>query len=224
MTDHIPEAGKMVPERCEPPEHLRGVDGEHFIYYHPNGTAVAGNPITVRWGARAQGWWAEHLGLRGHDPDQVAIMGWHYVSPVTTPAEVEALREKVKRAGQACFDAQQEALAARMDANEWCQKAQLWEDRVHRLRAEVASLRATLGHQPAAEGAEPIGCPIPGMCAAVTATATLRARVAELEAALREIAQIDPVGVSFHSGAVGWGDTPRWVKIARAALEGKNDA
>lgn len=40
-----------------------------------------------------------------------------------------------------------------------------------RLRAEVASLRAALGQQPAAEGAEPVGCPIPGMCAAVAAYA-----------------------------------------------------
>ncbi len=30
MVDHIPDAGKMVP-RCEPPEHLRGVDGWHWV-------------------------------------------------------------------------------------------------------------------------------------------------------------------------------------------------
>ncbi len=37
---------------------------------------------------------------------------------------------------------------------------------ITRLRAEVASLRASLGQAPAREGAEPIGCPVPGACSA----------------------------------------------------------
>jgi len=36
-----------------------------------------------------------------------------------------------------------------------------------RRAAEIASLRVSLGQQPPSEGAEPIGCPLPGMCAAV---------------------------------------------------------
>ena len=181
MADHFPDAGQMEPARCEPPEQLRGVDGWHWIVSDGKEVAMFWQSVDCEWS----------YGNDDLHPEMVCQYGGVYLSPVATPAEVDALREKVKRAGQACFDAQQEALAARMDANEWCQKAQLWDDRVHRLRAEVASLRATLGHQPAAEGAEPIGCPIPGMCAAVTATATLRARVAELEAALDFYACVD---------------------------------
>jgi len=54
-----------------------------------------------------------------------------------------------------------------------------------RLRAEVASLRAALGQQPPAEGAEPVGCPIPGMCAGVAAHAASYAAGAK---AMREMA------------------------------------
>ncbi len=54
-----------------------------------------------------------------------------------------------------------------------------------RLRAEVAALRATLGQQPATEGAEPIGCPLPGACSAVKASAAGYAAGAE---AMREAA------------------------------------
>jgi len=46
-----------------------------------------------------------------------------------------------------------------------------------RLRAEVASLRASLGEP---TGAEPVGCPCPGACSAVTAGYLwLRERAAE---------------------------------------------
>jgi len=56
-----------------------------------------------------------------------------------------------------------------------------------RLRAEVASLRATLGQQPAVEGAEPIGCPLPGACGAVRAHAAAYRAGAE---AMREAAAV----------------------------------
>lgn len=51
---------------------------------------------------------------------------------------------------------------------------------IQRLRYEVASLRATLGMSPAADGAEPIGCPAPGMCAAVDAVAREREACAKV--------------------------------------------
>jgi hypothetical protein len=58
-----------------------------------------------------------------------------------------------------------------------------------RLRAEVASLRATLGQQPAAEGVEPIGCPLPGACGAVRAhAAAFRAGAAEMREKMAEAA------------------------------------
>jgi hypothetical protein len=83
-------------DRCEPPEHMRGRDGEHHLYYHPAGTDVRGNPITVRWGARAQGWWADHLELRGHDATQAASMGWRYLAPVAAPDLVRELVEALE--------------------------------------------------------------------------------------------------------------------------------
>lgn len=111
---------QAVSDRCEPPAHLRGVDGEHHIYYHPVGTIVRGNPVVARWGARYQGWWADHLELRGYDAAMVASMGWRYLAPVVPPAEVDALRAEV---------------------SEWCQKVQLFEDRIHKLSAELAAAR-----------------------------------------------------------------------------------
>lgn len=83
--------------RCEPPPEWRDRDSEHHIYYHPTGTDVRGNLITVRWGARAQGWWADHLDLRGHNPTEAASMGWRYLAPVTPPAVVAALVEALER-------------------------------------------------------------------------------------------------------------------------------
>lgn len=65
----------------------------------------------------------------------------------------------------------------------WNRRAPTTEET--RLRAEVVSLRAALGQQPAAEGAEPVGCPIPGMCAAVAAHACAARKAAE---AMREAA------------------------------------
>lgn len=82
--------------RCEPPPEWRDRDGEHHIYYHPTDTEVRGNPIVVRWGARAQGWWADHLDLRGHSPAEAASMGWRYLAPVTPPAVVAALVEALE--------------------------------------------------------------------------------------------------------------------------------
>jgi hypothetical protein len=84
------------PQRCEPPEHLRGVDGEHHVYYHPAGTTVRGNPVVIRWGARAQGWWADHLDLRGHSATEAASMGYRYLAPVTPAADVAALVEALE--------------------------------------------------------------------------------------------------------------------------------
>ena len=51
-------------------------------------------------------------------------------------------------------------------------------DEISRLRAEVASLRFTLGdHTFSADIPEPIGCPMPGACSQVKEIANLRAAI-----------------------------------------------
>jgi len=70
-----------------------------------------------------------------------------------------------------------------------------------RLRAEVASLRAALGQQPATEGAEPVGCPIPGMCAAVAAhAAAYRAGAEAMRERARMIAEIQALRFDADAG------------------------
>lgn len=53
-------------------------------------------------------------------PEQAFAAGRRYLAPVTPPAEVDALRA---------------------EASEWCQKVQLFEDRIHKLSAELAAAR-----------------------------------------------------------------------------------
>ncbi len=92
------------------------------------------------------------------------------------------------------------ALAAALAA--WNRRAPSAEET--RLRAEVASLRATLGQQPAAEGAEPIGCPLPGACGAVRAhAAAFRAGAAEMRERAAGVAD----GTTYHGRYRTW---PWW--------------
>ena len=67
-------------DRCEPPEHLRWVDGWHWL-----------NDCPVRWRADQQEWeWNEDEWV----PPKVAYYaGYRYIAPVSTPAEVDALRD-----------------------------------------------------------------------------------------------------------------------------------
>ncbi|MFA9204866.1 MAG: hypothetical protein ACEQSH_00260 [Bacteroidia bacterium] len=84
MSDHIPDASKMVP-RCEPPEELRGVDGWHAI------EQMNGKRTYAAWHAHKGGWnWLG--GFRS--PEEGAEHGWRYIAPVTPPAEVATLRAK----------------------------------------------------------------------------------------------------------------------------------
>ena len=98
--------------RCEPPEELRGVDGEHFVC-GPNG-----EPFIASWRAAphkdVEPLWVHLFGFRQPTatPAWAAHQwGWRYLAPVATPAEVAGLRAEVERAGQACFDAQHKAIA-----------------------------------------------------------------------------------------------------------------
>ena len=102
--------------RCEPPEELRGVDGWHWLT-HP------------KWGEWPTRYSAScHAGVWPiwQCPDSnwttpaAHREGWRYLATVATPAEVDALRA---------------------EASEWCQKVQLCEDRIHKLRAELAAAR-----------------------------------------------------------------------------------
>ena len=105
--------------RCEPPEELRGVDGWHWLT-HP------------KWGEWPTRYSAScHAGVWPiwQCPDSnwttpaAHREGWRYLATVATPAEVDALQA---------------------EASEWCQKAQLFEDRIHKLRAELAAARELL--------------------------------------------------------------------------------
>lgn len=91
--------GDDVTMRCEPGEEDRGRDGWHWL----------GNDCPVFWIAEDQEWdWAEDERVR---PDDAYRYGYRYISPVATPAEVEAIREErdEARAGE---DAANDAVAA----------------------------------------------------------------------------------------------------------------
>lgn len=88
--------------RCEPPEHLRGVDGWHVI-------SLDGDPEVAKWIAGEGGGAFDFYGMT--DPET----RWEisYVGPFTTPAEVEALRAEVMRAGAECADAMSQVATLR---------------------------------------------------------------------------------------------------------------
>ena len=164
--------------------------------------------ITVHWVPGWDGGWVSDC----RTPREMGRAGWRYIAPVVTPEEVAALRAEVMRAGAECSDMGNE---------------------IARLRAEVASLRVTLGQQPPTEGVEPVGCPLPGMCVMVHDNATIRARVAQLEAALRKIANSgietfainviggDDISVEGSNRFAHERDVAAIMATARAALEEK---
>lgn len=82
-------------KRCEPPEHLRGSDGEHFVC-GPNGL-----PFVALWRA------APHAGIEplwqnaartstGTPAWAANEWGWRYLAPVTPSATVAALVEALE--------------------------------------------------------------------------------------------------------------------------------
>ena len=82
-------------KRCEPPGHLRGSDGEHFVC-GPNGL-----PFVALWNA------APHAGIEplwqnaartstGTPAWAANEWGWRYLAPVTPPATVAALVEALE--------------------------------------------------------------------------------------------------------------------------------
>ena len=102
-----------TPERCEPPPELRGVDGWHWV------EAPAIKQLFIRrwWRARGKWCWA--------DMDDRTLRSFHYLTPVTPPAEVEAIRAELNRCETACFDVQADNITLRAEvarltaANDW---------------------------------------------------------------------------------------------------------
>lgn len=72
----------MTVERCEPPEELRGVDGWHWLM-----------PSDGEPGDETPWEWCDGCWIATHPLPP----GWRYLSPVATPAEVEALRAERNR-------------------------------------------------------------------------------------------------------------------------------
>lgn len=73
-------------DRCEPPEHLRGVDGWHWLERLSDGVKSV-----AEWGK--DDWWSfPHFD--GLSPEYVARLGWRYLAPVTPPSTVAALEAK----------------------------------------------------------------------------------------------------------------------------------
>lgn len=69
------------PQRCEPPEHLRGVDGWHWV------ETQAGQIRFCRrwWKARGEWFWA--------NMDDRTLRGFRYLAPAAPPDVVRALVE-----------------------------------------------------------------------------------------------------------------------------------
>lgn len=79
-------------QRCEPPEHLRGVDGWHWVQW------PEGPPQLLRWRyvpkMEAHGW---TLNTHSTTADGATSAGWRYLAPVTPPCTVAALVEALER-------------------------------------------------------------------------------------------------------------------------------
>ena len=89
MTDDKPIA-EVVP-KCEPPKHLRRVDGWHWV----ERDAPAAARVAALWSARFE-WW----GFRNATAyaDVAARDGWRYIAPAAPPDMVRALVEALETA------------------------------------------------------------------------------------------------------------------------------
>jgi hypothetical protein len=82
-------------DRCEPPEHLRGVDGWHWVQ------APVGNPHLARWHAAERGdveplWTSTHHVYAETPRYVVRDWGWRYLAPVAPPDLVRELVEALE--------------------------------------------------------------------------------------------------------------------------------
>lgn len=78
-------------DRCEPPEELRGVDGDHWLQRGGD------KPEILRW--QHEGLWLNvPPAYAASRPEHAAYLGYRYLCPVLTPAEADALRQEVATA------------------------------------------------------------------------------------------------------------------------------
>lgn len=75
-------------QRCEPPEHLRGVDGWHWV----EAPSIKMQFVRRWWRARGEWCWA--------DMDERSLRSFRYLAPVTPPATGAALVEALEAADQ----------------------------------------------------------------------------------------------------------------------------
>ena len=71
-------------QRCEPPEHLRGVDGWHWV----EAPSIKTQFVRRWWRARGEWCWA--------DMDERTLRSFRYLAPVAPPATVAALVEALE--------------------------------------------------------------------------------------------------------------------------------
>ena len=150
-------------DRCEPPPELRDRDGWHWVQYGDD------KPTLVAW--QNEGIW---LRVPPADcasrPPHMAYLGYRYLSPVATPAEVAALRAE-RDAAVSAYEAAQDTIKV------------AWQT-LGSLRTEMEALRAerdeSIRLTREAEGE--IRRLMEIFSAENAQVADLRARVAELEA------------------------------------------
>ncbi len=73
--------------RCEPPEHLRGVDGWHWVEFSD------GRVVAIEWHPKTNSWWQ---GSSFTPAGSAAQYRWRYLSPVAPPAVVRGLVEALE--------------------------------------------------------------------------------------------------------------------------------
>ena len=83
-------------DRCEPPKHLRRLDGWHWVRWL-NGKRQP-KAWDTQWG-KAPSRWNWLGGWRS--PEDAAESGWEYIEPVALPEEVAALRAEAARLREA---------------------------------------------------------------------------------------------------------------------------
>jgi hypothetical protein len=79
-------------DRCEPPEHLRGVDGWHYV-------AMYGFERPLWWSATEPDHtpaWINPGGVGRVELDKAARWGWRYLAPVAPPDLVRELVEALE--------------------------------------------------------------------------------------------------------------------------------
>jgi hypothetical protein len=133
-------------DRCEPREHLRGVDGWHLLQYRSRLSSLT-RDIAAFWHARdgQPVWNAEGRVLM---PDDAYYADWHYVGQMATPAEVEALRRE-RDAAVAIAQVHEQT------GRGWCDDAFTAQLEAADLRADNARLREAL--ERIARGDDPEG-------------------------------------------------------------------